>query len=291
MLSSVQTTAAIAALGHGGAHRARRNPEWTIDERRRRIDLPPSVGRSRGPSEAGWELRAGGFRRGVRLRCPSIFSPPRAEPSPCLRSMLQSSATFPACFAWLGLALFIDGIDGTLARAARVTEIASAIDGVVLDLVVDFLTYVLVPMVAIWRSDLMSRVGLVLARPARHLRVRALFRGHADEDRRLLVSRLSRALERGRALSLRASPAGIVNAALLIAGSAAMFAPIVFVHPLAGPKTAPCHDCGLRLASSLLSAAAIAAGSDRRALGQDRFLAVAAYFLSLPLLRHSPWAE
>ena len=26
---------------------------------------------------------------------------------------------FPSCFAWLGLALFIDGIDGTLARAAR----------------------------------------------------------------------------------------------------------------------------------------------------------------------------
>src|SRR5271170_8441211 len=62
---------------------------------------------------------------------------------------------FAACFAWLGLALFIDGIDGTLARAARVQVTASAIDGVVLDLVIDFLTYVLVPIVAIWRSDLM----------------------------------------------------------------------------------------------------------------------------------------
>ena len=63
---------------------------------------------------------------------------------------------FPTCFAWLGVALFIDGIDGTLARAARVTETATNIDGVVLDLVVDFLTYVLVPVVAIWRSDLMT---------------------------------------------------------------------------------------------------------------------------------------
>ena len=62
---------------------------------------------------------------------------------------------FPLCFAWLGAALFIDGIDGTLARAAGVREIASAIDGVVLDLVVDFLTYVVTPVVAIWRSDLM----------------------------------------------------------------------------------------------------------------------------------------
>lgn len=64
---------------------------------------------------------------------------------------------FPACFAWLGLALFIDGIDGTLARAARVTEAAATIDGAVLDLVVDFLTYVLVPVVALWRSDQIGR--------------------------------------------------------------------------------------------------------------------------------------
>ena len=55
---------------------------------------------------------------------------------------------FAISFAWLGLAFFIDGIDGTLARAARVTETAATIDGVVLDLVIDFLTYVIAPIVA-----------------------------------------------------------------------------------------------------------------------------------------------
>ena len=74
---------------------------------------------------------------------------------------------FAACFAWLGLALFIDGIDGTLARAARVQITAATIDGAVLDLVVDFLTYVVVPVVAFWRSDLMPTeasfwIGLVV---------------------------------------------------------------------------------------------------------------------------------
>src|SRR5271167_1738 len=74
---------------------------------------------------------------------------------------------FPACFAWLGLAMFIDGIDGTLARAARVTETAATIDGVVLDLVIDFLTYVIAPVVALWRSDLMPTlvsfwIGLIV---------------------------------------------------------------------------------------------------------------------------------
>ena len=64
---------------------------------------------------------------------------------------------FPICFGWLGLALFIDGIDGSLARFAKVSETAATIDGAILDLVVDFLTYVLVPVVALWRSDLMPR--------------------------------------------------------------------------------------------------------------------------------------
>ncbi len=110
---------------------------------------------------------------------------------------------FPACFAWLGLALFIDGIDGTLARAARVTETAATIDGAILDLVVDFLTYVLVPVVALWRSDLMPTLGGLLDGAHRHHRLGALFRRHAHEDRGSLVSRLSRAVERLRALSLR----------------------------------------------------------------------------------------
>jgi phosphatidylcholine synthase len=63
---------------------------------------------------------------------------------------------FPLCFAWLGLALLIDGIDGTFARWLRVQDHAPFIDGIILDLVVDFLTYVVVPVVALWRADLLD---------------------------------------------------------------------------------------------------------------------------------------
>ena len=74
---------------------------------------------------------------------------------------------FPATFGWLGLAMFIDGVDGSLARAARVTETAATIDGVILDLVIDFLAYVVAPVVALWRSDLMPTsvafwIGLIV---------------------------------------------------------------------------------------------------------------------------------
>lgn len=58
-------------------------------------------------------------------------------------------------FAWLGAALFVDGIDGTMARRARVWEVLPRWSGETLDLVVDYLTYVLVPAFAVAMGGLM----------------------------------------------------------------------------------------------------------------------------------------
>ena len=58
-------------------------------------------------------------------------------------------------FLWLGLALVVDGIDGPLARTVRTHENAPRWSGEVLDLVVDFATYVFVPSYAIVASGLM----------------------------------------------------------------------------------------------------------------------------------------
>lgn len=57
---------------------------------------------------------------------------------------------------WLFVALVIDGFDGMLARAARVRERAPRIDGDALDLVVDYLTYVLVPVWFILKGGYLS---------------------------------------------------------------------------------------------------------------------------------------
>jgi phosphatidylcholine synthase len=55
---------------------------------------------------------------------------------------------------WLVGALAIDGIDGTLARLARVKLHARRLDGDTLDLIVDYLTYVFVPTIFLWRAGL-----------------------------------------------------------------------------------------------------------------------------------------
>ena len=64
---------------------------------------------------------------------------------------------WPLMFAWLGVALLLDGLDGPLARALKVAERQPRWSGDVLDLVVDFTTYVFVPAYAIVAADLMPR--------------------------------------------------------------------------------------------------------------------------------------
>jgi phosphatidylcholine synthase len=62
---------------------------------------------------------------------------------------------FDVMFLCLGLALIVDGIDGTFARALKVAEVLPRWSGDVLDLVVDFVTYVFVPAYAIAASGLL----------------------------------------------------------------------------------------------------------------------------------------
>ncbi len=58
-------------------------------------------------------------------------------------------------FLWLLAALIVDGIDGPLARRYNGKKYAAAWDGVLLDLIIDFLTYVFIPAYAITRSGLL----------------------------------------------------------------------------------------------------------------------------------------
>jgi len=64
-------------------------------------------------------------------------------------------ADWPQMFVWLGIALIIDGIDGSFARFLRVAERVPRWSGDVLDLVVDILNYVFVPGYAVTASGLL----------------------------------------------------------------------------------------------------------------------------------------
>ena len=52
---------------------------------------------------------------------------------------------FTLAILFLALALFVDGIDGTLARWLDVERVTPNIDGSILDIIIDYFNYVLVP--------------------------------------------------------------------------------------------------------------------------------------------------
>ncbi len=66
-------------------------------------------------------------------------------------------------FMLLGLALIVDGVDGTMARAVRVADVLPRWSGDVLDLVVDFTTYVFVPAFAVATAGLMPDALAVIS--------------------------------------------------------------------------------------------------------------------------------
>ena len=61
---------------------------------------------------------------------------------------------FRLAFLWLGLQILVDAVDGVFARRARVKELIPWFDGAKLDDIIDYLTYVVIPALMVWRGGL-----------------------------------------------------------------------------------------------------------------------------------------
>ncbi len=118
------------------------------------------VSGSRNPSE----LRHDGPR--LRSRVPAaLVHAFTASGSICalLAALAMLDKAWTAAFAWLGLALLIDGIDGTFARLARVERHLPRFSGERLDMIVDYTTYVFVPVLMLLQSGILSGITGFLA--------------------------------------------------------------------------------------------------------------------------------
>ncbi|MEO0633312.1 MAG: phosphatidylcholine synthase [Pseudomonadota bacterium] len=73
-----------------------------------------------------------------------------------LAMLAAVDAKWDLMFLWLVVAFFVDGIDGPLARKYDVKANAPQFDGVLLDLIIDYLTYVFIPAFALFSSGLMD---------------------------------------------------------------------------------------------------------------------------------------
>ena len=73
-----------------------------------------------------------------------------------LSLVAASEERWTAMFFWLGFALFVDGIDGPFARRLQVKEILPTWSGDLLDNVIDYVTYVLIPAFALYQRGFMG---------------------------------------------------------------------------------------------------------------------------------------
>jgi phosphatidylcholine synthase len=72
-----------------------------------------------------------------------------------LALLAATDERWPRMFLWLGVAVIIDGADGSFARRLRIAEVLPRWSGDALDLVVDVLGYVFVPAYALAASGLL----------------------------------------------------------------------------------------------------------------------------------------
>ena len=68
------------------------------------------------------------------------------------RAVIESD--YRTAFFWLGVQIAVDATDGLVARALRVSERLPWFNGAKLDDIVDYLTYVFVPALLVWRAVL-----------------------------------------------------------------------------------------------------------------------------------------
>ena len=68
---------------------------------------------------------------------------------------------FIISFIWMCVTMLIDGLDGTLARRFRVKDVVPNFDGALLDNIVDYFTYVLVPLVIVYMASMIPERLLI----------------------------------------------------------------------------------------------------------------------------------
>ena len=186
---------------------------------------------------------------------------------------------------WLGGALVIDGLDGPLARWAKVSDNLPHIDGATLDLVIDYASYCLVPALIIYRFGLVPEgyeiaiAALILVASLYVFSNRELkteendFRGFPALWNIVVLY-----------LVVFETPA-VFNAILCVFLSGFIFAPILIVHPFRVVALRP-----LTVAASVVWLGCASAYLVRPELAQNlsinlAFGAVSLYFTILCLYR------
>jgi phosphatidylcholine synthase len=156
-----------------------------------------------------------------------------------LATLCAISGAWEAMFAWLGVAFLIDGIDGTLARRAKVLDWLPRFSGERLDLVIDYLTYVFVPTLALVQAGFLPGAwGLALAAA---MLLSSLFH-FADTESKAADHSFIGFPAVWNIVAFHVFAFGMAPwaaSALVLACVALTFVPLKWVHPMRTPRLKP----------------------------------------------------
>ena len=135
-------------------------------------------------------------------------------------------------FIWLVVAFFVDGIDGPLARRYDTKTNAPIFDGVLLDLIIDYLTYVFVPAYALFKSGLLPGWTGWFAMIIITFASAMYFADSRMKTKDYSFSGFPGCWNMVVLVLFAIKPDFWVSLILVAALSAAMFLPVKFVHPV-----------------------------------------------------------
>ncbi|WP_237151630.1 CDP-alcohol phosphatidyltransferase family protein [Oryzibacter oryziterrae] len=149
------------------------------------------------------------------------------------------SWNWPQFFGWLGVALFVDGVDGPIARKVGVERRLPSFSGASVDFVVDYVTYVFLPAFAVATGGFTS-TPVALALAGLIVFTSAMYYGDTRMKMKNNAFRGFPVVWNGVVFILFVfRPSAEVVIGTTIALSILTFAPIAFVHPVRVEKWRP----------------------------------------------------
>ncbi|MER5171773.1 CDP-alcohol phosphatidyltransferase family protein [Thioclava kandeliae] len=162
-------------------------------------------------------------------------------------------------FLWLVVALVVDGIDGPLARRYDVKHNAPVFDGVLMDLIIDYLTYVFIPAYALFKSDLLPGwPGWLVVVAITYFSV-VYFSDTRMKTKDNSFSGFPGCWNMVAIVVFATTPSPPVILVLVLICTIAMFLPLKFIHPV---RTQRWRKLSLPVALGWVVFAAIAAWTD-----------------------------
>ena len=144
-----------------------------------------------------------------------------------------------AMFGWLGLALFVDAIDGPLARKVDVKGVLPHWSGDLLDSIIDYATYSLIPAVALYLSGMIGRPASFVAAALIVISSAIYYADTRMKTKDNFFRGFPVAWNFVVFTFFAVQPPGWAAFALVALCSAATFLPVKFVHPVRVKRLRP----------------------------------------------------